>query len=71
MTYGSVQQMFSNLMISVWTEFNTTEDVNQELKLLNQASVNVMRAAFPPRKELVKKALQEMEHQQGNGLPIK
>ena len=70
LTYGSVQQMFSNLMISVWTEFNTTEDVNQELKLLNQALANVMRAAFPPRKELVKKALQEMEHQQGNGLPI-
>ena len=68
---GSVQQMFSNLMTSVWTECNTTEDVNQELSLLYQASANVLRAAFPPRQELVKKALHEMEHQQGNGLPIK
>ena len=34
LSYGSVQQMFSNLMTSVWTECNTTEDVNQELSLL-------------------------------------
>ena len=71
LSYGSVQQMFSNLMTSVWIECNTTEDVNQELSLLYQASANVLRAAFPPRQELVKKALHEMEHQQGNGLPIK
>lgn len=69
--YATVQQMFSNLMTSVWTECNTTEDVHQELSLLNQASANVLRAAFPPRQELVITALHEMEHQQGNGLPIK
>ena len=48
LTYGSVQQMFSNLMISVWTEFNTTEDVNQELKLLNGNPAKVIGYRFEP-----------------------
>lgn len=63
LSYNSVQQMFSNLITSVWCVCNTTEDVKKELLLLNQASVNVMRAAFPPKKELVNRALVEMEHQ--------
>ena len=69
--YGTVQQMFSNLMATVHCEFNTPEDVNKELLLLAQALANVVKAAFPPKKELVDKAIYEMEHQQGCGLPIK
>ena len=51
--YGTVQQMFSNLMTSVQFEFNTPEDVNIEMQLLAQALANVVRAAFPPKQELV------------------
>ena len=69
--YGTVQQMFSNSMISVHSVFNTPGDVNKEMQLLMQAVTNVMRAAFPPKQELVNKAIHEMEHQQGCGLPIK
>lgn len=69
--YGTVQQMFSNLMTSVQFEFNTPEDGNIEMQLLAQALTNVVRAAFPPKQELVNKAIHEMEHQQGCGLPIK
>lgn len=69
--YGTVQQMFSNLLSSVQFEFNTPEDVNKEMQLLAQALAHVVRAAFPPKQELVKKAVREMEHQQGCGLPIK
>ena len=58
-------------MTSVQFEFNTPEDVNIEMQLLAQALTNVVRAEFPPKKELVNKAIQEMEHQQGCGLPIK
>ena len=61
LSYGSVQQMFSNLMTSVWTECNTTEDVNQELSLLYQPSANVLSATFLPRKELDNKALDEIQ----------
>lgn len=69
--YESVQQMFSNLMTSVWSEFNTAEDVNKEMQLLCAALANVTRAAFPPKRELVVKALHDMENQRGCGLPIK
>lgn len=69
--YDTVQQMFSNLMTSVHCEFNTPEDVNKELLLLMQALTNILKAAFPPKKELVDKAICEMEHQQGCGLPVK
>ena len=69
--YGTVQQMFSNMMTSVRFVSNTQEDVNQEMHLLAQALANVVRAAFPPKQELVNKAIHEMEHQQGCGLPIK
>jgi len=69
--YGTVLQMFSNLMTSVHFVFNIPEDVNQEMQLLAQALASVVRAAFPPKHELVDKAIHEMEHQQGCGLPIK
>lgn len=67
----SVLRMFSNLMTSVWIEFNTPEDANKELQLLNAALANVTKAAFPPKPELVDKALYEMENQRDCGLPIK
>ena len=47
--------MMANLALLVNVFFTLGIDVNL------QALANVMRAAFPPRKELVKKALQEMK----------
>lgn len=69
--FESVLYMFSNLMTSVRLMQNTPEDANQEMLLLNAALAHVTRVAFPPKQELVERALHEMENQRGCGLPIK
>lgn len=69
--FESVLQMFTNLMTSVRIEFNTPEDANKEVQLLYAALANVAKVAFPPKPELVDKALYEMENQRDCGLPIK
>lgn len=69
--FESVLYMFSNLMTSVRLMQNTPEDASQEMLLLNAALAHVTRVAFPPKQELVERALHEMENQRGCGLPIK
>ena len=71
MSIETVLRMFSNLRVSAWTMFNTTEDVNKENSLLNQALSDIVICAFPPKAELAKLAIHEMEHQQGCGIPVK
>lgn len=71
MSIETVLGMFSNLRVSAWMMFNTAEDVNKENTLLSQALSDIVSRAFPPRAELVKLAVHEMEHQQGCGIPVK
>ena len=69
--YGTVQQMFSNLMTSVNFYFYISDELFIYMIFFAQGLSIVLRSSFPPKQELVNKAIHEMEHQQGCGLPIK
>lgn len=67
----TVLKAFSNLRVSVWLEFNTPEDVNNEMQQLEHAMANVISACFPPSEKVLSKAVSEMENQRGCGVPVK
>lgn len=67
----TVLKVFSMLLVSVQTEFNTPEDVIAEIRLLEHALANVVRVCYPPNAKLVAEAVSEMENLQGCGLPVK
>lgn len=71
MNVDTVLKMFPNLMVSVWAIFNTTEDVNREQQRLSESLSHIVRAAYPPKPQLMQRAMYEMEHQQGCGIPVK
>lgn len=68
--FSSVCQMMSNLYTSAISHFNTIEDVMKERQLLKASMMAILRAAYPPKKEIQAQAMVEMEHQQGTGLPL-
>lgn len=67
----TVLKVFSRLMEATHTEFNTPEDANAEILLLEHALAKVVRVCFPPDAKLRAETISEMENQQGCGLPVK
>lgn len=64
-------QAFSNLRAKVWSEFNTTEDANNEIKMLEHSLMTIVVSYCPPNGAFTTEAMHEMENQQGCGVMVK
>ena len=71
MKLETLLQAFPNLRAKVWSEFNTTEDANDEIKKLEHSMMNIVVSCYPPHTETATEAIREMENQQGCGVMVK
>lgn len=71
MKLETILQAFTNLRAKVWSEFNTTEDANNEIKNLEHSMMNIVLSCYPPNRAFADEAIHEMENQQGCGVMVK